>query len=333
MSDEEVRLVQLSIAARKLSATEIESLEEQLNLEPTNLDLRLQMLSFYGQYEGNKLKHKNAEQKLAEQILWLIENEPGIEGYLRLEISRFGHKFKPKTFATLRQAWLEQASANPLNGAILGNAASFIVWNDFETASELFERAYNLQPHEGWLGLFVIYCNSQLWSLPELYSDKIRKQIIDVGLRSLETESGGAPFLTCEYVSDAALSLGYYDIVRKCAKELRDWDQTLCEQMANGFLGLVALRENNRSLAVQLMLEMKRGYQPQEVIFRLARELFDLGERESIIQLIKSFKRKVRTSARNRWLNQVENDERPDFDDWCVCSACMAKEAALKQAK
>ncbi|MBA3856054.1 MAG: hypothetical protein C0507_04005 [Cyanobacteria bacterium PR.3.49] len=265
--------------------------------------------------------------------MWLIENEPGIEGYLRLEISRFGHKFKPKTFATLRQAWLEQASANPLNGAILGNAASFIVWNDFETASELFERAYNLQPHEGWLGLFVIYCNSQLWSLPELYSDKIRKQIIDVGLRSLETESGGAPFLTCEYVSDAALSLGYYDIVRKCAKELRDWDQTICEQMANGFLGLVALRENNRSLAVQLMLEMKRGYQPQEVIFRLARELFDLGERESIIQLIKSFKRKVRTSARNRWLNQVENDERPDFDDWCVCSACMAKEAALKQAK
>ena len=267
----------------------------------------------------------NAEQKLAEQILWLIENEPAVSGYLRHEISRFGYKFKPKTFAALRQAWLEQVTANPLNGAILGNAARFIVWTDFETASDLFERAYTLQPHEGWLGEFVIHCNFQLWNSPEIYADNIRKRVIDVGLRSLETESGGAPFLTCEYVSDAALSLGYLDIVRFCAEELRDWGHPSCAQMANAYLGLVALRENNRELAVQLMLEMKRGYQPQETVFRLARELFDLGERESIIQLIKSFKRKISTNARKRWLNQVEMGEQPDFNDWCLCSACKAK--------
>jgi hypothetical protein len=65
------------------------------------------------------------------------------------------------------------------------------------------------------------------------------------------------------------------------------------------------------------MLEMKRSYQPQEVVFRLARELFAAGERESIIQLVKTFRRKIKASARNRWLGQFANDEPPDFEDYC----------------
>lgn len=329
--DEDRRWFQLSTAAKSLSAADIESLEEQLEQDPLNMDVRVQIFSYYGRYEGNKLKHKNAEQKLSEHILWLIKNKPTVRGYLQLQISTKATNFRPKSFAALRQAWLEQVSANPLNGTILGNAASFIVWRDFETASELFERAYALQPEAGWFGTFVIHCNSELWHLPALYADSIRRRIIYVGLRSLETESGGAVFLTCDYVSDTALSLGFFDIVRDCADKLRVLDPT-SEQMANAYLGLVALRQNNRARAVELMLEMKRGYQPQEIVFRLARELFDLGERESIVQLIKSFKRKIRTSARKRWIDQVENDERPDFSDWCVCSACMEKEAKLKRA-
>lgn len=330
MTEEEWRWFQLSLASKKLSAAEIESLEEQLHLEPSNLDVRVQILAYYGQYKGNELKHKNAQQKLFAQILWLIENKPSVSGYLRHEISRRGHCFKPKAFATLRQAWLEQVSANPSDGTVLGNAASFIAWNDFETASDLFERAYEIQPEAGWLGTFVIHCNSELWTSPALYADKIRKQIVDVGVRSLETEPGGAPFLTCEYVSDAALSLGRFDIVRWCAAILSDWEQTGCTQMGNAYLGLVAVREHNHALAVQLMLEMKRGYQPQEVVFRLAGELFDAGERESIAQLIRSFKKKVRTSARNRWLKQIANDERPDFRDYCCCRSCTANRPHAK---
>lgn len=300
-----------------LSGAEIESLEEQLNLEPSNIYIRVQLMAYYGQYEGNELKHKHAEQKLSEQILWLIENKPADSGYLGCRFFTRGHCFKPKAFATLRQAWLEQVSAAPADGTILGNAASFIAWNDIETASDLFERAYAIQPNAGWLGTFVIHCNSELWTCPALYADKIRKRIIDVGIRSLETEPGGAPTFTCQYVSDAALSLGRFDIVRRCAEILRRSDETVCTQMADAYSGLIALRENNRALAVQLMLEMKRGYQPQEVVFRLAGELFDMGERESIVRLIRNFKRKLKTSARDRWLKQIANDERPDFNDYC----------------
>ena len=150
-----------------------------------------------------------------------------------------------------------------------------------------------------------------------MYKDQNCKRVIDVGVRSLTSEPGGAWFMTCEYVSDAALTLERYDLVRWCAEILGKWEHSTCEQMANAYLGLVALRENDRDLAIRLMLQMKREYQPQEVVFRLARELFDSGERESIVQLIKGFKRKIKTSARNRWLAQIANDEPPDFEDYC----------------
>jgi 3,4-dihydroxy-2-butanone 4-phosphate synthase len=85
--------------------------------------------------------------------------------------------------------------------------------------------------------------------------------------------------------------------------------------MANAYLGLVALREGHRESAIELMLMDKS--EPNHVVFKLARELFDLGERESLIQLIGILKRKIKASARKRWLVQLANEEPPDFADDC----------------
>ncbi|MDR3616024.1 MAG: hypothetical protein P4L53_20875 [Candidatus Obscuribacterales bacterium] len=314
MTEEEWRWFLLAREVPKLSPTAVASFEKQLSLDESNLDVRVQLLAYYSQYAGNYLKHENAESKLAEQILWFIENQPSTSGYLGRRLTTCGHSFKPKTFAVLRQAWLEQVAVAPTDGTILGNAASFIAWNDIETASDLAERAYALQPSAGWLGTFIIHYNTEIWRAPTLYKNKIRERIVDVGVRSLQAEPGGAPFMTCEYVSDAALSLGRYRIVRWCGEILRNWNQTTCTQMADAYLGLVALKEGDRNLAITLMLKMKRGYEPQNVVFRLARELFDEGERDSIVELIMNFKRKIKASTRNRWLKQIANDEAPDFE-------------------
>jgi hypothetical protein len=123
MTDEDWRWFQLSLEARKLSASAIKSLEKQLQLDQSNMDVRVQLLSYYSQYEGNKLKHENAELKLFEQILWLIETKPSVRGHFGQRLMTSGRFFKPKTFAILRQAWLEQVSAAPSEGTILGNAA------------------------------------------------------------------------------------------------------------------------------------------------------------------------------------------------------------------
>jgi len=316
MTEEDWRWFELSLEAPKLAPAEIERLEEHLRADPSNMDVRVQLFAYYNKYEGNHLKHKNAEEKLSELVLWLVENKPRLTGSMGHRLASTGHCFKPKMFATIREAWLEQVSANPMDATVLGSAASFIAWNDFETASNLFEQAYALEPSAGWLGTFVIHCNSQLWYMPFLYKNEIRERIIDVGVRSLTSEPGGVPFLTCQFVSDAALDLKRYELVRWCADILRNWDDQIGAQMANAYLGLVALRENRRDLALHLMLEMKRGYQPQETVFRLARELFELGERESIVQLVRSFKGKIKASARKRWLEQISNNEPPDFEDY-----------------
>jgi tetratricopeptide (TPR) repeat protein len=317
MTEEDWRWFELSLEAPKLAPAEIERLEKRLRADPSDMDVRVQLFAYYNKYKGNELKHKNADEKLSKLVLWLVENKPRLTGSLGHRLAMTGNCFKPKSFAMIREAWLQQVSTTPMDATVLGNAASFVVWNDFETASNLFEQAYALEPSKGWLGTFVLHCNSQLWSTPFLYKDEIRERIIDVGARSLTSESSGAPFLTCQYVSDAALDLERYELVRWCAEILRNWGVPVFEQMANAYLGLVALRENRRDLARQLMLEMKRGYQPQEIVFRLAKELFELGERESIVQLVRSFKGKIKASVRKHWLEQIENNEIPDFEDYC----------------
>jgi hypothetical protein len=223
MAEEDWRWFQLSLEAPKLAPAEIERLEERLRADPSDMDVRVQLFAYYNEHEGNELKHKNAEEKLSKLVLWLVENKPHLTGSLGHRLACTGNCFKPKSFGMIREAWLQQVSATPMDATVLGNAASFIVWNDFEMASNLFEQAYALEPSKGWLGTFVIHCNSELWKTPFLYKDEIRKRIIDVGVRSLTSELGGAPFLTCEFVSDAALDLGRYEIVRWCAEILRNW--------------------------------------------------------------------------------------------------------------
>lgn len=314
MEDDDEHWMQLWTESRGRSTTEIESLEKELHVDPSNINIRVQLFFYYAWLQR---MDKEAERQLSKHMLWLVKNKPSFCGIVGHRLAMTGLYFRPKTFGIIREAWLEQVSLAPLNGTIIGNAASFIAWADIETASDLFERAAELQPEQGWLGTFVIHCHRDLFSSPSLYHDKIRERIIDVGLRSLNSEPGGAPFMTCEYVSDAALSLGRLDVVRRCAELLRGmkWHPEF-EQKSNVYLGLVALREHDRELAVQLMLVMKRGYGTHEITFRLARELFDAGERESIVQLINSYKGKIRAPMRNRWLKQIANDQAPDFQEY-----------------
>jgi len=315
MTEEDWRWFELSRAARGLSAAQIKSLERQLRSNQTDLDVRIQLFSYYRDRCLTSRKYSDSETKLFEHVLWIIENKPDLGSSMGHSLAMTSNRFKPKNFASLREAWLEKVTANPLNASILGNAASFIAWRDLEIAADLFERAHALQPEAAWLQLLVMHCNSQLSYFPFYYRNEICERIIEAGSRSLNTEFAGAPFLTCEYVSEAALFLGQYDVVRWCAEMLPEWGPT-CEQMANAYLGLVALRENNRALAIE-MLAVKRGYFPQRVVLRLARELFDLGERESIIRLIKDFKSKIKASIRNHWIEQISNDELPDFESFC----------------
>lgn len=313
ISEVDLRWVQLWRGVRALSEPEVEALERQLRDDPLNIDVRVHLFGYFSLYEGSELKRKDVERKLFEIVLWFIENKPAATGFLGFRLMTSARLFKPRAFGVLRQAWLEQVDAFSMDGTVLGNAGMFIGWNDFETGAALIERAYELQPVENWLGLFISTIALEIWTSPELYKDRLREYIIDVGLRSLRTESGGAPSMTCQYVSNAALCLGRLDDVRTCIVYLRKESHPQCDQLANVYEGLVALRENNIDCAIESLVMMKPGYEAQPVAFCLAIELFDLGERESIARFIENFEGKISEHDWNRWLEQVTENQRPDF--------------------
>lgn len=313
--------------ARKLLLSDVERLEERLSDDSHDIDARISLLGYYTTYEKNKWKHPKANLMLSEHVLWFIHNTPGIELIpIGDWISKTALGFTPRQFSTIRAAWLEQVAAHPTDGNVIGNAAAFIGWVDLETATELFERAYELQPYDGWLWRLVLHFNSELSRCPELYKDEVRKKIVDFGIKSLDTECG-SPKMTCEFVSDAALSLGRYDVVECCANVLYADKH---EQIARAYMGLVFIRKGNVALAKNLLPIVEKSYQPERIVFQLAHELFDLGEREAIVDFIYSFRTKIRKSVKDRWLKQVSMNLRPDFQDYCNCRSCRER---LSEAK
>jgi hypothetical protein len=73
MTEEDWRWFELWKEARKFSAVEVELLEDRLRVDQSNIDIRIQLVAaHYNECEANNLKLENAEQKLAEQILWFI---------------------------------------------------------------------------------------------------------------------------------------------------------------------------------------------------------------------------------------------------------------------
>ncbi|MDR3616773.1 MAG: hypothetical protein P4L53_24665 [Candidatus Obscuribacterales bacterium] len=313
MSDEQWRWFQLYCKADTLSLSEIESVEEQLRANTADMDLRVQLFAYYWKKVLRNSQHESAEHRLFEHVLWMIDNRPEVRNFGG-PLSSTANHLTPKRFTIARQAWLEQVRKHPANGDIIGNAGAFIVWVDFETGAELTERAYALQPSAGWLRGHVHHCNFQIWTSPHLYKNKWREKVINVGVRSLQTEPNGAPFYTYQYVADAALSLGRYDLVKVCAQVLHDWDYPSTKQQAKVYTSLLALREGDRRPALETLSEVKQFHLCPDLVFRVASELFKLGERKSIVEFINNLKGRTRKSSRERWLQQIANNQAPDFN-------------------
>ncbi|MDR3615968.1 MAG: hypothetical protein P4L53_20590 [Candidatus Obscuribacterales bacterium] len=321
MTDQDRRWWELYRKADKLSAADVVKIEKQLKSEPANMDLRVQLFGYW--YSQNFLKRKDTEQKLLEHVLWMIEYKPSVGGSIGHKCAMSAMRFTPRNFATARQAWLEQVDKHPINGVVVGNAGAFIAWNDFETGSHLLERAARLDQSAGWLQLLSIHCNDQIWRLPFLYKDEMREKLIDVGVRSLKNEGDiGAPFITAEYVAEVALTLGRYDLVKYCAQAIYDYNPPESVPVAKFYVSLLALREGDRRPALEMISQAKREELRQDMLFRLATALYELGERDSIVQMIVSLKGKAKEHSRRRWLEQMANSKPPDFLDACMCDSC-----------
>lgn len=310
--NESLRLHQLYMSGRKLKRDKLIKLQKKFEATPEDLDNRVQLLGYYQNFHRQRILP--VDQHWKEKVLaWQIQNDPGVTDALAHYLSLSSIEMEPKMFARLRALWLEQVEINCGNAQVSGNAAAFIAWRDFETASQLFLDAAEADPERGWLQLWVIHCNSELFYSPPRYRAKILKQLVAIGERSLKLEVGGAPFITAEYVCGAALELGDFDAVRRCTEIMRTWAQAPFDPAADALLALIAIRENKVAEAVTIMLALEPISPPHPFVTQLFQELFECGERGSIQQVIETFGQRIKPAGRKRWLKQIARDELPDF--------------------
>lgn len=119
----------------KLSAQEVNELENLLRLSPHDMETRSKLLGYYltRQFESNDYRDRRSK-----HVLWVIEHEPeaaiAFLPYLRLETDR-------EAYAKGRSLWLEHLKSGGASRELMENAALFLSKYDRELAIELWNRA------------------------------------------------------------------------------------------------------------------------------------------------------------------------------------------------
>lgn len=311
---EERRRIKLQRSARDLSRFDIKSMKTKLKSDKSNLELRFQLFSYYSEWtDRRRLKHKGAQRRLYEITSWLIDNHPALDDSFGYEIQGSNCYFSNNRFARLRHKWLKQVNSFPNNPTVLGNAARFLSYRDSQTACDLFERAYALDPNQRWLESLVNNLANSSCLAPNKFDRETCRRVIDAGLRSLQTEALPEHSTICCEIADAAWVLEDYETVKICAEKLLE-PYRAKTQVGHAYMGLLALRDNNREEAIARLLTPPRvGPYPQRML--LARELFHQGERDSIITFIKEWCPEIGQKTKQHWLTQAANGVVPDFEN------------------
>jgi tetratricopeptide (TPR) repeat protein len=298
---------------QNLSQDQVHILERQLIEDPAQNVTRAKL---FGYFDKRKHSSKEAQVAFCRLAAWLIENQPDNRGLLSYRMDRIAHYCSPKEFRQIREKWLEQVEKHPKNPAVHGNAARCIIWRDLETAEKLLRKAHQLEPNNGeWPSLLTLFSYFEFTRVPPFYQAHYAQLTIEMGKIAIAL-GPPAPFLDLEYMADCALFLGDLDLCESCAHSLLALKlPSGGNQIAHVMLGLVALGKNDRQEAVRQLLRMEKGYESNPWTWRLAKELYGHGERQSIIECIRLYEHKVSKKIRQRWISLIEQDQMPDFSE------------------
>lgn len=315
---EELRIYALEREGHTLPRKRIRELEEQITQKPTLMDSRIQLLGFYTWQSHNETFSKSDETRLFEHVYWLISNTHLMDSAFGMHITFLGSRFSPPHFAKLRALLLAKVEESPEKGRLLGCAAMFVGSVDLETALPLYERAYTLQPRWGWMEFLVMQLHSEFFHSAEYYKTRICERLIESSQKAFKADPNFIFYGVYECTCDAALYIGEHEVVRYCANALIENGEDrpehsgwFVEQIGRSYLGLVALREN-KLVTAREMLKPRPNYTPQNPALRLAKELYEIGEVEPVIDFINRVG-KLNKKVKSDWLEQIANKETPDF--------------------
>ena len=297
---------------QNLSTEEVLKLEEQLESDSENSEIRTKLVGYYGDFRH--WQDFPRREKYRAHVLWQIRNQPASEllGTPFFLLTPFKDR---EAYGEGKNAWLEQVKEHPEDINVLSNASQFFTLPDREIAIELMESAQKLESmNPDWpMKLGHLY-ELKMRGLGEIDLAAARKSVAAYE-RALELGKGGR--------SEATLlqSLAKTSFAAERFENAKTYATRLIENFAtsgraptsihygNTILGRLAMREGNISKAKEHLLTSGRiGGSPTLSSFgpsmALAHDLLGEGQWDVVIEY---FDLCSKFWNRPRSLKQLEN--------------------------
>ena len=332
---------------KKLRPADVRRLEAKVKAKEGDIDTRVMLLREYHWFSPVKTPAITAA--ALRHRLYLIRHRPDISdeflyGYTKPHIDSKSDEFKQ-----LRDAWVASVKADEKNSNVRLNAIDFIRDRDNSTAEQLIRTAIAQDPDNYKFQLLLTDIFAEEFHLQETTRERrleLSKKLMHVGNaaltlirkeRSDERDADRGALL--KRLSYAALEIGDLDAAGSYAKDLvldfgqssNDFVYDEVAHVGNTILGLVELRRNNTAKANEHLLTSIRAPLRKEynsltrIEMRLARELFDKGEKAAVLEYLKlclelgnlkeypeSYANEIK--ALKLWQEQISKGINPSFE-------------------
>ena len=315
---------ELLMQGRKLSPEEVKELQTTADVDPTDLESRIELL---GYYFGKSLRSTEAGKAQQKLVLWLIKNHPElpVAGSPETHIHSFTN---PDGYLQAKRLWLETAEEQNDNPIVLGNAASFFLLSDRSQAEDLLKKAQAVEPdNPKWSSQL-----GQLYSLSshgEAERERRRQSIKALAeyerAMELEKDQRQIYYLLAD-LAKVAFEAGSTEKAEQYANQLlkmstevgQDWNNGNAVHHGNLVLGRLALQSGDIDKAKSYLLEAgKTQGSPQLNSFgpnmTLAKELLEKGEKEVVLEYFQLCGKFWRRKELDQWSAVVNGGGLPEF--------------------
>ncbi|MBS1991716.1 MAG: hypothetical protein JSS83_14445 [Cyanobacteria bacterium SZAS LIN-3] len=313
------RLNYICSLARCLTEEAVQELEEQLEENSDDLELRLKLIGAYSKYDAANLARKKPH------ISWLIEKFPDSSIIEDLLFYLFLNKEAiAEDFEEFKQQWLVSIEKNPQNTKILFNASLLLGADDKALAEELLNRAQSLEPDNGKIAERLYELNA--FQVKETSGDQ-RLRHAQAALKQLDilekvetpsnTSSAPEPFFRLKMLRRRAwfaLELNDLDLCRRLTKDMlkaaeeEGFDSTY-EFLGKIIYGRLALKTGEIQKAIELLMstldmEPFTHFRHDYPHLTLIAELIEAGKTDAVLEFF-ALDRKQWPDGYSEWLERL----------------------------
>ena len=293
MSEEYIRVVELSMAGARLQPAEADKLEKTVEADPSDADARVKLAAFYF---GRSIWSVPSQEQWFRHIFWFIENRPDHELLGDPEARLFFRNEVRALFDTGKSLWQTQLERNPNSAKLYFHAANYLERTDWSAAFRFLEEAVRLEPaNDKWKDRLAFACelasssHNNNGELERAFA--LRWELLD----SVPSQSEDRASRLADFI-EPAYRLGKFSECETAARsiiEISSLEECSPADLhkAHSFIGLVQLRKNDVSGACKSLLASGTvGTYPTLATFgpsfKLARALLKIGERKTVLKYL-----------------------------------------------